>query len=257
MTVNRTMTCLLLIAAISACAKADSRQLDLKYLPTVLPETLLEYARLEVASEKNVAVRTDGPNRCLGLHISPDQAMVHGGMRAEISVDFPFVQGDTIRYSWRFMLPENFIADPPLNRWWLIGQWHDKPNEKLGESWKDFPSRSPPVALKIVELNGRIGVSLVYGPTDAPQHQRCSEPVFLERGKWYRIGVSIHWSRGADGAVSVFLDGNTRAAMSAEGPNMNNDFQHYLKLGMYRHPDIRTDNWIFIDRIEISKSVTR
>lgn len=35
---------------------------------------------------------------------------------------------------------------------------------------------------------------------------------------------------------------------------MNNDFEHYLKLGMYRHPDIATNNWIYVDELEISKT---
>ena len=170
-----------------------------------------------------------------------------------VSVDFPFVQGDTVRYAWQFMLPKDFISDAPRNRWWLIGQWHDQPNKKLGETWKDFPSSSPPVALEIAELNGHLGVALVYGQTGAQQHQRHYGPLALERGKWHSITARIHWSRGTDGNASVYLDGSTKATMVAEGPNMNNDFQHYLKLGMYRHPDIPTDNWIFINRVEIAK----
>ena len=255
--IKRTIPCILLLAAFSSFAWAESREIDRKYLPTVLSDALLKYAHLEVASETNVVVVTNGSERCLGLRISPGQAKIHEGMRAEMSVNYPFNLGETVHYAWRFMLPKDFICDAPLNRWWLIGQWHDQPNEKRGESWNSFPSHSPPVALEIEELNGRLGVNLAYGPNDANQHQRHFGPIFLERGKWYSIVVSIHWSRGADGKVAVFLDGNPDAALTGEGPNMNNDFQHYLKLGMYRHPDIRTDNWIFIDRIEISKSATR
>ena len=251
--IKRTITRILLFAALSVCAKADSRQIDQKYLPAVLPDALQKYAHLEVASERNVTVGTDGLNPCLGLHVSPEQGMVHGGIRAEMSVNFPFVEGDTVQYAWRFMLPKEFISDAPGNRWWLIGQWHDQPNEKLGETWKNFPSSSPPVALEIAELNGQLGITLVYGQTGTHQHQRHYGPFVLERGKWYSITACIHWSRGTDGSASVYLDGSTKPAMVAEGPNMNNDFQHYLKLGIYRHPDIRTDNWIFINRIEISK----
>jgi hypothetical protein len=75
----------------------------------------------------------------------------------------------------------------------------------------------------------------------------------VERGKWHSITVVIHWSRGSAGKASVFLDDLTKPAGLAEGPNMHNDFQHYLKLGMYRHPDINTDNWIYIDGVQISK----
>jgi len=34
---------------------------------------------------------------------------------------------------------------------------------------------------------------------------------------------------------------------------MHNDFQHFLKLGMYRHPEIETDNWIYVDDLQITK----
>lgn len=36
-------------------------------------------------------------------------------------------------------------------------------------------------------------------------------------------------------------------------PNLHNAYQHYLKLGMYRHPDIKTDNWIYLDDLTITK----
>ncbi|WP_422923791.1 hypothetical protein [Singulisphaera sp. PoT] len=30
---------------------------------------------------------------------------------------------------------------------------------------------------------------------------------------------------------------------------MNSGYQHYWKLGQYRHPDIATNNWIYVDAL--------
>ena len=45
----------------------------------------------------------------------------------------------------------------------------------------------------------------------------------------------------------------TAPALTVNGPNMNNAYQHYLKVGMYRHQEIHTDNEIFIDDLNVSK----
>ena len=33
---------------------------------------------------------------------------------------------------------------------------------------------------------------------------------------------------------------------------MQNAYQNYLKIGMYRHPGIQTDNWLYFDDLEIT-----
>jgi hypothetical protein len=243
----------LLVAILCGCTKAGSREDELVYLRTVMPDSLLEYAHLDVGSAKSVAIIGEGTRQHLGLRVFPGQEKVHGGIRAEISVGFPFQQGDTVRYSWRFMLPDNFVSDAPKNRWWIIGQWHDQPNKRLGETWKNFRSSSPPVLLGLGELEGKPAVSLSYGPTTGNLKSQVVGPIFLERGKWHTITFIIRWSQGPAGKVLAFLDDLSTPAMIAEGPNMNNDYEHYLKLGMYRHPDIAIDNWIYVDDLEITK----
>lgn len=250
---NTVLLTLLMGAIWCGYTKAGSRDDELAYLRTVMPDSLLEYAHLEVASTKSVAIKEEGQNRYLGLRVFRGQKKVNGGVRAEISVDYPFQQGETVRYSWRLMFPKNFVSDAPKNRWWVIGQWHDQPNEELGETWEDFRSFSPPVLLGLGELEGKLAITLTYGPTNGTLEPRVVGPVFLERGKWYSITVVIRWSQGPEGKASVFLDDLLEPAMSVDGPNMNNDYKHYLKLGMYRHPRIATDNWIYVDDLAISK----
>lgn len=245
------LAALLLLIASCASAKADPRQDELVYLRSILPDSLLQYAHLELASSNSIAVLGEGTNTYLGLHVIPGQNKVNNGIRAEVSVNYPYEQGQTVRYSWRFMIATNFVADAPTNRWWLIGQWHDQPDKAKGETWAGFPSRSPPVALALAEKNGKLTIGLTYGPTK-PHNLG---PLTIERGKWYSIAVVIRWSRGTDGTASVYLDDLTKPALSAAGPNMHNDISHYLKLGMYRHPAINTDNWIYIDDVQISTAV--
>lgn len=245
---------LLAFIAFCGCAKSGSREDELVYLRTVMPDSLLEYAHLEVGSVESVAIIGEGKTKHLGLRVSPGQNKVHGGIRAEVSVDYPFQQGETVSYSWRFMLPKEFVSDAPRNRWWVIGQWHDQPNKKLNENWENFSSHSPPVLLGLGELKGKLALSLIYGPTNGKLKSHTAGFVFLERAKWHRITVVMHWSRGPEGKASVFLDDSSQPVMTAKGPNMNNDYQHYWKLGTYRHPEIATDNWIYLDDLEVSKT---
>jgi hypothetical protein len=110
------LTTLLLGIILSGCTKPASREDELSYLRTVVPEALLENAHLELGSVKSVAIKGEGENQYLGLHIFPGQSKVHGGIRAEISVGYPFQQGEIVSYSWRFMLPKDFASDAPKNR---------------------------------------------------------------------------------------------------------------------------------------------
>ncbi len=245
----RILAAVLILVPWTRGADPAERERELAYLRCVVPENLLEYSHIEVPAVENITMMGEGADRYLGLHVFPGQKKLNGGIRAELSVDYPFRQGDTVRYTWRFMLPEGFASDAPKNRWWVIGQWHDQPDSTRGESWEGFPSNSPPVLLGLGELDGKLGIGIAYGPDQSQNHG----PLFIEPGKWHQIAVEIRWSRKDDGKATVFLDDMSRPVASATGPNMHNDFQHYLKIGMYRHPDIATSNWIYLDELEITR----
>ncbi len=50
----------------------------------------------------------------------------------------------------------------------------------------------------------------------------------------------------------MYLDDMDKALLTAEGANLHNRFQHYLKLGMYRHPEIMSRNSIHIRQLSIA-----
>jgi hypothetical protein len=83
-----------------------------------------------------------------------------------------------------------------------------------------------------------------YGPDQSPKRG----PLFIEPCKWH----SLAWSRNADGRDTLFLDDMTESAAVFDGPHMHDDFQALLKLGIYRHLEIATDNWIYLDDLTIT-----
>lgn len=240
---------LLCVASCSRAADPQAREKELSYLRVLIPEDLLEHAHVEVPGIENIAVLGEGTDRHLGLHILPGQPKRGGGVRAEVSVDVPHEEGDTLRYEWSFRVPEDFQSDAPRNRWCLIGQWHDQPDTRRGETWEGFPSHSPPVLIGLGEVNGRLGIGIEYGPTQAQKYG----PIFIERGQWHRVAMVIRWSQKADGQATLFFDDMTRPVKTFEGPNMHNGFQHFFKFGMYRHPEIATDNWIHLKDFKVTK----
>lgn len=143
--------------------------------------------------------------------------------------------------------PARLPSDAPENRWCLIGQWHDQPDPTKGETWDGFPSRSPTVLIGIGELDGKPAIGIEYGV----DHSRKFGPVFLQPGKWHSVSAVIHWSQQDDGQATFYFDESTEPLAVLRGPNLHNGYQHFLKLGLYRHPGIMTDNSIHLDRVEI------
>jgi hypothetical protein len=233
----------------SALAVADPRTVELSYLRNVVAADLLGYAHLEVPALDNLRGMSDGSGNFIGLRNYQGQPLTNGGVRAEVSVDYPFKEGQTIRYAWRFGITADFASDAPNNRWWLFGDWHDQPDPLKGETWDTYPHHSPSVGLGYGQINGQDNLALFYG---APNSQTIGLIPF-KRGVWHQIVVDITWSRGSSGSVKVYLDGASKPVQQAKGANMYNDYQQYLKLGSYRDPAIGGDSWVYLRDVKISR----
>jgi Polysaccharide lyase len=248
---RRRQTLALLAASIGLSAgdaPAQSlRELELSYLRAAVAEPLLEFANIEIPALEHIRIGRDAEGSHLELRTYHGQRKKNNGVRAEVSIDLPHAEGDTLRYRWRFRIPRDFESDAPRNLWWLFGSWHDQPNRDQGETWPGFPSRSPPLALGYGVIGGQDLLTLVYG---APGPTTRGTLTFT-RGEWHQVELTVKWSRGADGRASLTIDGG--AAIEARGPNMHNAFRHYMKLGSYRHPEIRGDAWVSLRQIEIRR----
>ncbi len=241
--------CVLRLSALvhSCCFAQTAGEND--YLGAVLVPELIRCAGVEVPSQENIHTRSDSTGRYLEFRLVPGQAKKNNGIRAEISVDYRYNVGDVVRYKWKMRLPEDFKADDPQNRWWVMGQWHDQPDRTKGETWQGFPAHSPPVSFNYGRRDGKDFLSLMVG---SPRMKSVGL-LPITRGAWHSIDVIIKWSQGSDGKVAVFFDGAKAPTVSGAGPNMHNGFHHYLKLGMYRHPEIATENRLDIRGVSIEK----
>jgi hypothetical protein len=228
-------------------ATGGSREEELRYLQAAVDASLLEYAHLEVPSKENVLLLDEGGKPYLGFHVFPGQPLKNNGVRAELSVNFPYRPPAVVRYEWRLRLPKDFQADEPRNRWWVVAQWHDQPDKTKGEQWEGFPSRSPPILLGYGRKENRDYLGFNYG---SPK-QRPIALIEIHRGVWHKFCVVIRWSQGEDGSATVFLDDAEKPVAEAHGPNMHNAYQHYFKVGMYRHREILSDNWLHIGDVRI------
>lgn len=236
----------LIITGLTAPALADNRALELTYLTPVITENLAEYGEFQVPAFENIAIIEDGENAFLELRMLPGQKIVNRGNRAEISIDMPHVEGDTMVYEWRMRIPATSEVDPE-NRWWLVGQWHDQPDLRIGETWDDFPDRSPPVGIGYGHIDGHDVISMSYG---APEQHNITHTPF-SRDIWHDMRVVIHWSTGNDGWAQMYMDNLEVPFAQADGRNMYNSFQHFMKLGMYRDRGIQVSSQIQLDDIRI------
>lgn len=240
------------LCLISAYGQNSSpgQALDQKeYLRAVLPPDLVRYAGIEVPAQENIRILSDASGRYLEFRLVPGQAKKNNGIRAEISVNYPYKVGEVVQYKWKMRLPGDFKADAPRNRWWVMGQWHDQPDRTKGETWQGFPARSPPVSFNYGRKDGKDYLSLLVG---SPKMKSVGT-IPITRDAWHSLEVVIKWSQGSEGKVDVFFDGSKAPVVAGTGPNMHNGYQHYLKLGMYRHPEIATENLLAIRDVSIEK----
>lgn len=224
-------------ASLANCTAFTSQQLanSLNAAP------LAQWMTIEVANCHDVFMQ----EQALGFRLHAETQKVHQGIRAEVAIDYPYKVGDKVIYAFEMMLPQDFKADKSKNRWWLLAQWHDQPDPRWQESWVNFPKRSPPVSIFIEEKNGKTGIGLeVLHPK-----QKAWFPVTL--GEWLSLHVQIDWHQDASGSVEFDVDDHPEMHREILGVNMHNAYQHYFKLGQYRHPDIKTDNTVFFRNVKI------
>jgi hypothetical protein len=218
------------------------------YLSYLMSQELYEYSEFEVAQFENI-IRHDGDQKYLEFKIFPNQKKINKGIRTEVSIDYPYQKGDVVEYSYEFLIPENKFEPDDQNRWWILGaQFHDQPNRTLNEKWDNFPSHSPVMSWVYGNIKKQHVLSFSYGT-----EQRHIGSISIKENKWYKIKMRIKWSSDKDGFCDVYLDNKETPVFSAYGVNMYNDYQHYFKLGMYRHPKINTQASIHIRHIDIQK----
>ncbi len=232
---------------------SELRALEINYLRYAVDDSLLDYAKIEVPTINNIATSSDKDGNYLALSIFKGQPIKNKGIRAELSIDYPYKEGDTVEYSWRFRIPGDFVSDAPANRWWLFADWHVQPDTSKGETWDNFPGYSSPILIGYGNLKGKDMISLSTGIDGSKEGIIPRGLVPFTRDEWHQVRVIVKWSQKNDGEVKLYFDGSTSPTITTTGPNMVNAVQHYMKVGMYRNRDIETNNTINVKDISIAK----
>lgn len=230
----------------------ERRSIELSYLRSVMDESLFPYAHIEIAGIENIASIVESNESHLSLSLFPGQEKKNDGIRSEVLVDYPFQIGDTIRYSWQFRMPKDFVADPD-NRWWVFADWHVQPDLTRVETWDNVPPVSQPVIVGYGNVEGRDVLSLSIGRADMDTGIVPVGTIPFSRGEWHTVTAEIRWSEQADGQVRLSLDNSPAMTLLGHGATMLNGYQHYMKVGMYRHPAIATQNTLELRHIQIEK----
>ncbi|CZF77474.1 heparin lyase I family protein [Grimontia marina] len=229
---------ILLSLSTKSLSNQKSEQLD-SIAKSLSAVELIEYFEVESYYGKTIFSETEK----LKFSISGSQEKINNGRRSELAIDFPFKLEDEVIYRYELFIPSDYESDIQ-GRWSLITQWHDQPNPNKGETWSNFPGRSPLVALYEKVDKGETNFTIVYGG------QVISIPINL--GTWNQITYHFRWSNSNSGFLNLKVNNST---FTFNGPNMHNDYQHYLKIGPYRHPDISTDNHIYFRNLKITKRI--
>lgn len=145
--------------------------------------------------------------------------------RSELGQQAPFSQpGEEYWYAFSLYVPDSYKNIFPVKV--ALGQFHQE------------GAKSPPLMFQ----NGKGGYW-----ADLNQTRQKSALLIEEkdlRGRWQDLLVNARWSKGKDGFVKVWVNGELK--LSREGANLTQDGPIYFKYGIYRsflsrnknkHPD--------------------
>lgn len=237
------------VLVIKKSDSGDLRPTELTYLRAAISqEDVLNYSNIEVPGLENITIKDENGLPYLALRTYAGQPLTNSGTRAEISIDYPYKEGDVISYSWQVRLPENFQSDAPQNRWWIMGQWHNQPDITKGETWDTYRPESPSLGFGYAMLEGKDVLGFIYGP-----RQKTIGMIPITRGEWHTIVVNVSWSQGENGKAEVFFDDVVNPVFKVSGQNMLNSYQHYLKIGSYHHKDMNVDSTVNIRNVTVKK----
>lgn len=230
---------LLYILAVTGCSNKGhfDKEEDVELIASALgAKSLAEMISLEAVFGRTVVVK----NNSVKFEISREQEKINNGVRSEVSINYPFKEAEEIIYSFEIFIPNSFKSDPS-GRWSSLAQWHDQPDPALGETWSTFPGRSPLVLVfdKLIDDNQVFGLN--YGD------QSVELPLII--GKWNKLQFHFKWSTDSNGFLVLNVNDGTE--FKFYGGNMHNKYQHYLKIGLYRHPQIFGSNHVYYRNLNI------
>jgi len=275
------MTILLISVSCKKDQNIDCYEKELKNISFGFETSLEDWKELggngERAFESDIEISTDNSSsasKSVKFTVSPN-SIVNSGVRSELTFDPNIQEGDEIYLEYSMFIPNNY-QDVYLHdslgkvNWQLMGQWHDQPDECIGQTWNTLPSQSPPVGIYYSFLN-------TADPSyDSLRQEAIQNEIFgfdstwnnvsvltlsynkktvaiqkINKGEWVNMKFHIKWSTNSDGFIQSWINGNSFTNGLVYGKNMWNKASHYFKFGLYRNPNIEYINSVYYDEFKI------
>jgi hypothetical protein len=173
--------------------------------------------------------------------------------------------GSEIWYGWSIKIPSNFVDDP-AGGFQIMGQFHDYPDTINGETWSNYPGRSPTISFSYGTDGINTGMLFRYGcdtiQLNTSINKTTIDTAFINKGEWNDFILHIQWALDSTGYVEAWHNGSyithyniDSANYKFYGPNMYNTIPTYLKLGIYRDWGYMDTNSVHYDEIRIGGSM--
>lgn len=175
----------------------------------------------------------DENKECYGyFHLSPADGHINNGRRAELRDPTAYTAGSRVSYRLEFFISkESQGAAKRL----VLAQWHD---------WKDKAGnvKRPPLSMRLWE--SKIVFPLfndeIYDAEPNGWGKSLAE-VPVEFGRWNSLEITALWSAGADGAVTIKLNGSTIADYKGPVGYRSEPLAPYMKFGLYTTHPLKKD----------------
>lgn len=261
--------------------QVDCYEKHLKAFSSGFETSLNEWAALggsgEMANETDIQITSDlahAGSQSVKFAVSPE-SYVNSGVRAELTFDPHIREGDEIFWEYSVFIPLDYqdvslFDSTGTSNWQLMVQWHDQPDECVGQTWNSLPAQSPPIGIYYSFLsqsdpsyagllseaiqNSIFGVDSTWDEVSVLSLVYNNETIAIQkinRGKWNHLRFHTKWSATNAGFIAGWINDTPFTDGSVNGKNMWNKASHYFKFGLYRNPTIPFTNEIYFDEVKI------
>ena len=275
------ITSLLFFTSCKKDKNVDCYEKEVKQLSFGFETTLEDWVALggsgERANETDIEISNDtsyAGSKSVKFTVSPS-SFINSGVRSELTFDPNIQEGNEIFWEYRVFIPVNYqdvylFDSSNKSNWQLMGQWHDQPDECIGQTWNTMPSQSPPIGIYYSFLssvdpsydslmneaieNNIYGIDTTWDNVSILNLVYNNESIAIKKinkGEWIHLKFRTRWSTNNGGFIQGWINDTPFTNGLVYGKNMWNKASHYFKFGLYRNPTIPYTNSIYYDEIKI------
>ncbi len=176
-------------------------------------------------------------------------SVLRDGRVAEIARDNIAEPNTEMLYHWYMKFDSTYVE---RNESQTVMQFHDKPDEFIGETWDNMVVWPPPVYLDYKQ-----GLMRAVVHTKERGYEIIGKTE-VNKNEWIEIEYHCKWSLEEDGFVEVKINGEYITEFNGTDnkfymPTIYNLMGNFIKIGLYRHPSLSDSSVLYFDDMKIYK----